>query len=206
VAATWRNHPGSGRNRQRQLGILGAVNSFTKKCSGFTRFLNRGHDRVISCDLRESRGLAIEVEPTIAHMRYVGGGIHYQGCRHRRAHLVSLLPVLLIHRLVGMLDGCGEQGRKTSGFICCELKEPDTYSARDCTASRLASCPCACPSMPSATMRRANGFGNVSGGAEGTIPWVTRSVSSFGLCLRLMPGSRWDPTYRASIGGSVCTP
>src|SRR6266568_3482029 len=50
----------------------------------------RGHDRVILCDLRESPGFAIKVKPTIAHMRYVGGVIHDQGYRHRRAHIVSL--------------------------------------------------------------------------------------------------------------------
>src|SRR5258708_3055315 len=72
----------------------------------------RGHDRVILCDLLESRGFAIEVEPTIAHMRYVGGGIHDQGCRHRRAHIVSLLPVVPVHQLVGILHACGEQGQK----------------------------------------------------------------------------------------------
>src|SRR5258708_13967822 len=70
----------------------------------------RGHDRVILCDLRESGGVAIKVKPTIAHMRYVGGGLHDQGCRHRRAHSVSLLPVVLIHHLVGVLDACGEEG------------------------------------------------------------------------------------------------
>src|SRR5258708_8214113 len=71
-----------------------------------------GHDRVISCDLPKSGVVAIEVESTIAHMRYVGGGIHDQGCRHRRAHLVSLLPVVPVHQLVGILHASRAQGEK----------------------------------------------------------------------------------------------
>src|SRR5260370_17483414 len=72
----------------------------------------RGHDRVILCDLRESGGVAIQVKPTIAHMRYVGGGIHDQGYRYRCAHSVSLLPVVLIHHLVGILDPSGGEGEQ----------------------------------------------------------------------------------------------
>ena len=63
-------------------------------------------------DLRESRGFAVEVEPTIAHMGDVGGGLTQQGNRHCRAHNGVLLLIALIHDPIGILDACAEQRKQ----------------------------------------------------------------------------------------------
>ena len=71
-----------------------------------------GNHRVILCDLGQSFGWAIEVEPAIADMRHVGGRINHQGRSHRRSHFGSLLLVALVHHPIGILDAFDEQGEQ----------------------------------------------------------------------------------------------
>ena len=72
----------------------------------------RGHHRVITCDLRESRGRAIEVEPTVTDMDDRGGRLAQQHSRHRGPHDGLLLLVALIHDPIGILDACTDQGKQ----------------------------------------------------------------------------------------------
>src|SRR5436305_15076572 len=71
----------------------------------------------------------------------------------------------------------------------------------DWMAKRLASCPLACPPIPSATTNKPNccccEFWVLA-------PCIAKRLSSFGLCLRLIPGSERDPTARLKLRPCSC--
>ena len=69
-------------------------------------------------------------------------------------------------------------------------------------ARRLASCPLACPPMPSATTNKPN-----CSAFELSVrsPWAAKRLSSFGLCWRLMPGLERVPTTRLILRPVNCS-